>query len=182
MSFSLILLSGAIHGWRRFKLPFEVLPEARDIAIADSLGDAGDGQAGAAEKLGGYVEAEFLQVGLEAKAVMLAEETREIASASEGDGRGDFGEAQRTMHAEGEMSGGSLQWVGFLSGGVALLFGESEPHGLHVTAGGVFGSGGIAESDGFDEVLVFITQEASVGEAFVEGIAVKLLQDRKSVV
>lgn len=69
-----------------------MLAEARDIAVADALGDAGDGKPGRAEELGGFFEAESLQVGLEAEAVLLAEQAREIARAGESDFASDFGE------------------------------------------------------------------------------------------
>ena len=52
-----------------------MLAESGDIAVADALGDAGHRELGGAEKFGGFFEAEFLQVGLKAEAVVLAEET-----------------------------------------------------------------------------------------------------------
>ena len=50
-----------------------MLAEAGDIAVADAFGDAGDGELGGAEEFGGFFEAQSLQVGLKAEAVLLAE-------------------------------------------------------------------------------------------------------------
>lgn len=150
-----------------------MLAEARDVAVADAFGDAGDGELGRAEEFGGFFEAESLQVGLEAEAVLLSEEAGEIAGAGEGDFAGDFGELQRAMQAEGEMRSGALEWIAFGFGGGLGLLGEAEPHGLDVTACSVFGCGGIAESDGFDEVLVFLGQDAGIGKVVVEALLVK---------
>ena len=38
---------------------------------------------------------------------------------------------------------------------------------------GILGGDGIAQRNGFDEVLVLVAEEARIGEAFVEGLAVK---------
>lgn len=134
---------------------FEVLPKAGDVAVADAFGDAGDGELCGAEKFGGFFESESLQVGLEAEAVLLAEEAGKIPRAGEGDLAGDFGELQRAMQAEGEMRDGALKRIAFGFGGGFGLLGETEPNGFDMAAGGVLGGGGITESDGFDEVFVF---------------------------
>ena len=64
------------------------------------------------------------------------------------------------MQAEGEMRGGAFEWIAFgFSGGLALLS-EAEPHGFDVGASSVFGGGGIAEGDGFDEVLALAGRPA----------------------
>lgn len=41
--------------------PLEVPAEARDVAVADAFGDAGDGKARGDEELGGFFEAQFLE-------------------------------------------------------------------------------------------------------------------------
>lgn len=53
------------------------------------------------------------------------------------------------------------------------MLGEAEPHGFDVAASSIFGGGGIAEGDGFDEVLVFLGQDASIGEVDVEALLVE---------
>jgi len=167
------LFGNSIRSGGRFKQAFEVLAEAGDVAVADAFGDAGDGKPSGAEEFGGFFEAESLQVGLEAEAVLLAEESGEIAWAGEGDFAGDLGELQRAMKTEDEMRDGALEWIAFgFVGGLGLL-GEAEPHGFDMGAGGVFGGGGITESDGFDEVLVFLGQDAGVGKVVVEALLVK---------
>lgn len=65
-------------------MPFEMLAEAGGIAVADATGDAGHGQLGGGEQFGGFFQAELLQVGLKADAVVLAEEAAEIACAGKG--------------------------------------------------------------------------------------------------
>jgi hypothetical protein len=167
------LLGNSIHGGCRFKQAFEMLTEAGDVAVADALGDAGDGESGGAEEFGGFFEAESLQVGLETEAVLLAEESGKIAWAGEGDLAGDLGELQRAMQSEGEMSGGALEWITFGFGGGLGLLGEAEPHSFDVAASSVFGGSGITEGDGFDEVLVFLGQDAGVGKVVVEALLVK---------
>lgn len=95
------------------KPAFEVLAEARDIAVADAFGDASDGEFGGAQEFGGFFEAESLEIALKAEAMLLAEEPREIAGAGEGDFAGNFGELQRAMQSEGEMRGGALERIAF---------------------------------------------------------------------
>lgn len=165
--------SASILDWSRFIHPFEVLAEAGDIAVADAFGDAGDGEPGGAEEFGSFFEAESLQVGLKAEAVLLAEESGEIAWAGEGDFAGDFGELQRAMQSEGEMRDGALEWIAFGFGLRFGLLGEAEPHGFDVAAGGVFGGCGIAEGDGFDEVLMFFGKDAGIRKVVVEALLVK---------
>jgi len=101
------LFGNSIHGGCRFIHPFEMLAEAGDVAVADALGDAGDGEPGCAQEFGCFFESESLQVGLEAEAVLLAEESGEIAWAGEGDFAGDLGEIQRAMQTEDEMRDGT---------------------------------------------------------------------------
>ena len=153
--------------------PLEVLTEARDIAVADAFGDAGDGKPGVAEEFGGFFEAESLQVGLETEAVLLAEESGEIARAGEGDFAGDVGELQRAMQTEDKMRGGALEWIAFGFGGGFGLLGEAEPNGFDVGAGCVFGGSGITEGNGFDEMLVFLGEDTGVGKVVVETLLVK---------
>ena len=163
----------SILDWRRAKQAFEVLAEAGDVAVADALGDAGDGEPGGAEEFGGFFEAESLQVGLEAEAILLAKESGKIAWAGEGDFTGDVGELQRAMQSEDEMRDGSLERIAFgFRGGLGLL-GKAEPYGFNVAAGGVFGSGWITEGDGFDEVLVFLCDGTGVREAIVKTLLVQ---------
>ena len=138
------------------KLAFKVLAEAGDVAVADAFGDAGDGESGGAEEFGCFFEAESLQVGLEAEAVLLAEEPGEIARAGEGDFAGNLGEFQRAMQTEDEMRDSALEWIAFGFGGGFGLLGETKPNGFDMTASGVLRGGGITEGDGFDEVLVFL--------------------------
>jgi hypothetical protein len=154
-------------------MTFEMLTEAGDIAVADAPRDAGDGKLGCAEEFGCFFETESLKVGLEAEAVLLAEQAREIAWAGEGDFAGDLGELQRAMQAEGEMRGGALEWIAFGFGGGFGLLGETEPHGFDMAASGVFGSSWITEGNGFDEVLVFLGQDAGIRKAVVEALLVK---------
>ena len=167
------LFGNSIRGGRGFKQAFEVLAEAGDVAVADAFGDAGDGEPGGAEEFGGFFEAESLQVGLEAEAVLLAEESGEIAWAGEGDLAGDLGELQRAMQTEDEMRDGSLEWIAFGFGVGFGLLGEAEPHGFDVSASCVFGGGGITEGNGFDEVLVFLGDGSGVREAIVKTLLVQ---------
>ena len=153
--------------------PLEVLTEARDIAVADAFGDAGDGKPGVAEEFGGFFEAESLQVGLKTEAVLLAEESGEIARTGEGDFAGDVGELQRAMQTEDKMRGGALEWIAFGFGGGFGLLGEAEPDRFDVAAGGVLGRGGITEGDRGDKVLVFLGEDTGVGKVIVEALFVK---------
>lgn len=150
-----------------------MLAEAGDVAVADAFGDAGDGETGGAEEFGGFFEAESLQVGLETEAVLLAEESGEIAWAGEGDFAGDLGELQRAVQAEDEMRDGALEWIAFGFGGGLGLLGEAEPHGFDVGAGCIFGGGGITEGNRFDEMLVFLCDGSGVREAIVKTLLVK---------
>lgn len=152
---------------------FEVLPEAGDVAVADAFGDAGDGELCGAEEFGGFFEAESLQVGLETEAVLLAEEAGKVPRAGEGDLAGDFGELQRAMQAEGEMRDGALERITFGFGAGFGLLGETKPNGFDMTASGVLSGGGITEGDGFNEVLVFLGEDAGVGKVVVETLLVK---------
>jgi hypothetical protein len=77
------------------------------------------------------------------------------------------------VQAEDEMRDGALEWIAFGFGGGLGLLGEAEPHSFDVGASSVFGGGGITEGDGFDEVLVFLGQDAGVGKVVVEALLVK---------
>ena len=77
------------------------------------------------------------------------------------------------MQPEDEMRDGSLEWIAFGFGGEIALLGEAEPHGLDVGAGSVLGGGGIAEGNGFDEVLVLLCDGAGVWEAVVKTLLVQ---------
>lgn len=153
--------------------PLKMPAEARHVAVTDAFGDAGDGKARVGEKLGGFFEAQFLQVGLESEAVLLAEKAGEMTRTGEGDVPGDLGEPQRAMEAEGEMGDGALERIAFGLGRGSALLGEAEPDRFDVAAGGVLGRCGISESDRGDEVLVFLGEDAGVGEIIVEALFVK---------
>lgn len=125
------------------------------------------------EEFGGFFEAQLLQVGLEAEAVMLAEKAREIAGAGERNRLRNFGQPERAVQAEGKVRGGALQRIAFCFSGGFGFFGEAKPDGLDVTAGGIFGGCGIAEGDRCDEVLVLVGEHAGVGEVVIKALLVK---------
>lgn len=122
-----------------------MLPEAGDITIPDAAGDTGDGQTGGAEEFSGLVEAEVLQVALEADSIVLAEQSGEMTGTGVGDLRGDLLQSQRTGIGKGEVGNRALQRIGGgLAGVIVVVVGEAEPDGLKMTAGRVFGSSGIS--------------------------------------
>ena len=71
------MFGSSILEWSCLRHAFELLAEAGDVAVAGAFGDAGDGELGGAEEFGGFFEAESLQVGLEAEAVVLSEQARD---------------------------------------------------------------------------------------------------------
>lgn len=157
-------------------LALEVLAEARDVIVADALGDAGDGQPGGREQFGSLFEAEFLQIGLETESVMLAKETAQVAGAGEGDLAGHFGEFQRTVQPEGQVRGRTLQRIAMRLGSGTRFFRHTKPHGLHMTARRVLRGGRITQRDGFDEMLMLVRQHAGIGKVVLKALAVKVQQ------
>ena len=147
-----------IGGGCGLKPPLEVLAEAGDVAVADAVRDAGDGQTRGAQEFGGLFEAELLQVALEAQAVALAEETGEIAGA----GEGDLAVPPPSDAAGNACGRGDGRWrVGARrrghSGSLCCSARRNQTASTWLRRG-VLGGGGIAERDGFHEVLVLLAR------------------------